>query len=133
MAIPNGKITLQDVYDNFNKYNFIIYTKQGTIDTSKYNAVHITNETLVQEATRKVLILYRVTPDSKYLERTGDINGHPDNQTYSIEYFTEIKENTVHSESTNKVKQYNTIDSITIKSIRGEKGFLFNQLETKKL
>lgn len=129
------KLTLKDVYDNFGDYNFLIFTKQGTIDTSKFNAIEKHEETIMQESGRTTLVLYKVKPDAQYLKLQGlDMNQTPEYTTYSVENFIELKENTEHKElSRHSVKQYNTIDSIIIKSIRGEKGFLFNQLKIRKL
>ena len=39
MALPtNRKLNIDDVKTNFKDYNFLIFTKMGTIDTTDYNA-----------------------------------------------------------------------------------------------
>ena len=125
------KLNMEDVYEDFKKYNFIIHTNMGTIDTSKFNLIRKNNITIFGESSQPEYELFRITPNAEKLNNSKpDIQlDNEDNTTFTIEDHIILLDNKEKTENTKKVKRLNTINSIQIKSIRNDNGFLLNQLK----
>lgn len=137
------KLTLKDVYDNFDKYNFLIFTNMGTVDTSDFNACKLpTDQIFGDSAQDKKLVLYKKAPINAKLSathigfETTDMDGSQMSDTYTdvyIEKYVYLIDDfmhQIHGGSKNTKEHAHMVQKILVKSVRN---FLENQEKIQKI